>query len=510
MDITLFRSQLRSLDAGRLDDLRAFLAYRGLDTKKAAELLQLLLSDHPVTSDREAADALQVKYGSFRNCKAELVGTVLEWRVLHADNWLAPAMRHLLRAHTLMQWGEPKEAYQLATKVQKQMELKGRYAMARISLELQTALVQRVFPDRASTALRGLTGEMNRLDEDRERLKACTDLYVAIVTLANSSSLLRTEDSVTEYQRLRSEMENLKKSYSDIAFPAWAYRVQAEALLHLFEGDKDAAFLCFKALWERMDTEPRPIEPSEHRFYMFFQSYISMALYAGHYQEAAKANALYGNTIRQHFAANGSLLALHQTFKVLAGLKGEASTTDALNELLVNIRKKVFIKGADFDLMHWDLHISCSVLLILARAAYEQGVFEEGIRTLEYVSKQIKAKNTSAATDLQTLAPIIGLVLTVEQYSNSWKGLLLDAAFGRVSVQNYNLFRRQQDRFPIEWELSRLMYGIASGKKDVTILFRKAADRFEQLRQTCHYYKALMMLFDFEGWVNRHAYPTER
>jgi hypothetical protein len=499
MEIETIRLELLSRSSTQLVDLQGFMNYKGLTKRKSNELLNLLLQTFKPIQDSEAQQNLNITGGSYRNCKAELINVVLEWRALHATDWLAPAMRQLIKAHIQMQWGAAKDAFDSAQKVQTAYELKGHYAIARIALELKSALVQRVFPDDTTNALTVVLDEIDQLAVKADAMKACAIVYAHIGRLTDNSMLLRTKESHQEWRRLSGEMTKLNKKYPDLPFAAWAYKIQGEALLALFKGNVKLAFNCFHQLWNRMNTDANLIDPSDHRFYMFFQSYIELALEAQEWQHALNANELYGLTIKQHFASNKLLMALHETFQVLAQIGRDNSDKDAriqFESLLLKLKQRSSNGQADFNIDNWNLHISANVLLIVVRTAYNYGLYVEAGKILGLV-KRFNAKNASSATDLQAIAPLIELVLILEASKT-----MGEVTFESKCTSCYDFFRKKSQRFPIEMELARLMHGLAFSTKSKKVLFTKTSERLSQLSKTCPYYNAFMLLFNFEGWVN--------
>lgn len=502
MNIELLRHELRKLPNHEQADLRAFVIYRGLEKKLATRLLELLLKTPQPATDQQLAAHLGAPYGSYRNSKTELANTVLEWRAMNATEWPTPELRQLCMAHVQMHWGAVKEARATAQKVQDSSEMLSHFNVARLALELKSTLVQHLKPDNTMLTLSAIIEETDRMTAKAAELNACATIYAHIGRLADQSMLLRNKTGMDVKAMLSRNLSYRILSCEDHPFSAWSYRLQGQAMLALFDGEVKQAFESMHQIWLRLLAHPTPLPASEYRFYQLLQAYIELALKANEWQHALEANALYGTTIRRHFAADPLLMAVHETFQVLAHIGRDSSDARAQAEfrtLIGRLRAGRTVGHADYDLQHWNLHISAYVVLMVIRRAYHLGWYEEATKMLGPI-KMFKAKNISSATDLQDIAPLIDLVLSIET-----AGDVTTASEVKTFASNctacYDHFRKKAKRYPVEMELARLFRGLAHSSKDSKAQFQKTAHRLASLSTTTPYYKALMQMFDFETWV---------
>lgn len=505
MEIELLRAELRNLPTEQLADLRGFAHYRGLGKKKALQLLETLLETSAPVTDRQLAQQLGSAPGSYRNTKAELVNTVLQWRAHTTTEWLAPAMRQLTVAQAQMQMGEPKQAYATAQKVQTEAQHRGQFAMARMALELKATLTPHVFPDNASWELSAVLEEMDTLPRLAEELRRSETLLAHIGRLKEYALLLRSKDGQRTHAGLARDMAALLTRYADIPCAAWVCRMQARAILAQLEGDAQAAFHLMHSAWEHLRTCPYVMPPSEPRFHLFLQSYIILALQTCEWPLALEAIAALGINARQHFATDRVLTAQHQALQTIA-LAGSAGNTQAMEDfraLICQMKDGRDGDGADFDLTHWNPHLAAKAVLLMVRTARDLGQYDAAIRLIATV-KQWKGPQTGPANDLRTIAPLIDLVLTLQREGGP-TGALEVRTFIPNCLSIYDHFRKKAHLYPVEMELARLMRGLAAGSKDPKALYQKTSEKLAQLSTTCHYYRALMQMFDFEAWVSEGA-----
>jgi len=506
MEIELLRAELRGLPTEQLADLRGFALYKGLGRKKALQLMETLLETPAPTTDRQLAAKLTCAAGSYRNTKAELVNTVLQWRALTATEWLAPAMRQLTLAQAQMQLGDPRQALATVQKVQTEAELQGQFAIARMALELKSTLVPHVHPANASKALSAVLEEIDALPRMAEELRRSTMLLAHIGRLMDHALLLRCKAMQNTLAGLNRDMAILLTCYPDIPSAAWVCRLQARAILARLEGDTQVAFHFLHRAWEHLCTCPGIMPPSDPRFLQFLQNYIHLALKVREWPRALEAIAVFGITAERHFPNDRALTAQHHTFQTLALIGGESSEANARSVFRALIGKMKECRsddGACFNLHNWNPHLAANMVLMAVRTAHHLGWYDEAIRLIGTV-KQLNGTHLGTANDIRTIAPLIDLVLTIEREGGP-TGALEVKTFIPNCLSSYDHFRKKTQLYPVEMELARLMRGLAAGSKDPGALFVKTSEKLTNLSATCPYYRALMQMFDFAAWVNARA-----
>lgn len=510
MELDRLRTVLIGLDEEDALDLKAFLAYRGQANRLPCKLFnELMVKDASPTKDR-LLKQLDTTDGAFRTAKAELVKLVLEWRSLNSKGWTSPLLRKLMKSHTLLEWGESKKAYNYALEVQLQAEEHNYYAVARLALELRSALAQRVYPDHSSEQLKHYVDEMARIDGLSKTFKEVTDLYIMVARLADGSMLLRNPTDYNLFNELNAKAQKMQKRMSDLPFNLWAYHMQTLAILAQMQGNMELTHQYFSQLWQQMNVTPRPIPMGDHRFYQFFLSYIETAIRCRDTYHAHDANLLYASAISMYYGNSQKLRALNHLFGNLIELQEmEEDQPDLshLKESICNIHHGRLTDDGDFDLMGWDLYISTSILTLLISTCFENHLWKECGHLLG-LAKRLNAKNTASATDLQTIAPLIGLAVQFEQNATTRNPISANRIFEADANYCYDHFRKQRDHYPIEWELARLFHRLSSGRKPQQKLFNEINGVLENLQQDAPYYHAFMQFFDFGKWIGRHAEPV--
>ncbi|MCF8257274.1 MAG: hypothetical protein K9J06_06955 [Flavobacteriales bacterium] len=486
------------------DDLSAFFAYRGLQSRLAGKLLDGLRNSSGPLDKEEVCQSHDLTDATFRTIKYEMEKTLLEWSILNNNGWVAPHLRNLIASHVLLHWGESQRAWKLAQEVQHQATADSHFAVARLALELRSALVQYVHPDDTSDQFNAIVGEIDELTRTAEVLKTVSRLYVKAGTLTTSSMLLRSAESIGQFEAIVQEFKEVSKQHPDLPFNTWAYHIQTEALLAEMRGEEQHVFRCYDLLWVKMNTDPRPIPLADHRFYQFIQTYILSAISAKAWPKAVEADLAHKTAISEIYGNPPLLKGMNHAFSVLIdiGHQGpDPARLKALSAVIANMARASTNEDGDFNIFKWNLHMASAILPMLLRHCFNLGLLKECEKLLGIVTK-MTARNTSAATDLQAIAPLIFLAVRYGQLSHrSRKPQLFDPQFEARAASAYHHFRRNKELFVIEWELARLFHSLAQGRKDQKALFQRTSDRLAQLSNTCAYYKALMLMFDFEGWV---------
>jgi len=507
-DLPMLSTRLCSLIQGlspqEFEDLSAFFAYRGLQSRLAGKLLDGLRNSSGPLDKAEVCQAHGLTDATFRTIKYEMEKTLLEWSILNNNGWVAPHLRNLIASHVLLHWGESQRAWKLAMEVQHQATHDLHFAVARLALELRSALVQYVHPDDASDQMKVIVGEIDEMTATAELLKAVSRLYVRAATLATASMLLRSDESLHEFEEITQQFNRLNMQHPDLPFNIWAYHIQTEALLAQMRGDGQDAFRCYDLLWVRMNTKPRPIPTADHRYYQFVQTYILNAVNASAWPKAVEANRAHREVITELHGNPPMMLGMNHAFSVLIdiGHQGpDPARLKALSDVIADMARARINANGDFDIFKWNLHMASALLPMMLRHCFGLGLLKECEMLLGIVAK-MTARNTAAATDLQAIAPLILLAVRHGQLSHrSMRPLAADSQFEAQAASAYHHFRRNKDLFAVEWELARLFHSLSQGKKDQRALFQRTSERLAQLSTTCPYYKALMLLFDFEGWV---------
>lgn len=512
MQLLRLLALIKGLSEDDLADLMSFLAYRNQATRLPGRMMACLRQSDRSISKEKLCEQLNITDGSFRTAKTELVRFILEWQSLNRAGWSAPGLRKLIATHTLLEWGEIQQAYRLANQVQEEAERDCRYAVARLALELRSALVQRMHQDDASAQLNKLVKEMDRMNAQAELLRNATSLYAEAATLAEKSMLLRQPEQVEHFLKLEKRSATMTKRETDMPFNLWAYHVQTQAILAQTKGDVQLCYEHLKALWTRMNIPPMPIPLADHRFYQFFLSFINMAIRVEDTLHAHDANLLYLMAIERFYGNDPRLLALNHVFNRLILLQYAQNRAENIYELkstVALLRSGHSSSQGNFNLNDWNLHIVTSALPLLIGVCFKHALFKECGQLLGLI-KLMKAKNSGAVIDLQELAPLIGLVVRYEELLVLRSDRTSDKLFEGGANYCYHYFRKHRNRCPTEWTLSRLFNGLSSGKKSSDCLFGDAKFAFEQLQSETHYFHSMMQIFDFNSWINSHtqAKPT--
>lgn len=506
MEVELLRLELRSLPSDQLADLRGYMTYRGLNRKMSYQLMVLLLQTPAPATDKHLIRQLDAAPGSYRNAKGELENTVLQWRANTSNDWMIPAIRQLTMAHAQMQLGAVDQAYATVQKVQTESEQKGRFALVRMALELKGTLVPHVHPADSSRAMSAVWQEIDEVPRKAEELNRCATLYAHIGRLLDHSMLLRCKKSQQVHAGLQRDLAHLLIVFPDRPSAAWIYRLKSQALLAQFEGNLQAAFHHLHRIWAHIFTHENALHPSEYGYYLFLHAYIPLTLQTRQWPNALETIAIHGASQRHYFAKDKVLCAVQETFQTLAHIGSDNSDTCALSafrSLIGRIKDGKTEEEADFNLHNWNPHLAANMVLMAVRTAYALGWYDEASKLMGTL-KQFKTTNAGPANDLQTIAPLIDLVMTIETAGGTLR-VLGTKTFLPNCLSCYDFFRKKTQDYPIEMELARLMRGLAAGSKDHKKLFQRTAHKLAELRTTCPYYKALMLMFDFEAWVNSGA-----
>jgi hypothetical protein len=503
---------IQGLSSHEFEDLSAFFAYRGLRSRLAGKLLDGLRNSPDPMTKEQVCEAYGITDATFRTVKSEMEKALLEWSILNTDGWVTAHLRNLIASHVLLHWGESQRAWKLAHEVQHQATADSHFAVARLALELRSALVQYVHPDDASNQMNVIVGEIDQLAATAEVLKTVSRLYVKAGTLATSSMLLRSAESIRQFEEISQAFGKLNAQFPDLPFNTWAYHIQTEALLAQMRGDEQHAFRCYDLLWVRMNTDPKPIPVADHRFYQHIQTYILSAISAKAWPKAIEVDLVHKRAIAELYGNPPLLKGMNHAFSVLIDIGHRGPDPARLKELSDVISYMARAKSnanGDFNIFEWNLHMASAMLPLLLRHCFDLGLLKECELLLGLVS-QMTARNTSASTDLQAIAPLIFLAVRHGQLSHgSRKPLVIDPQFEAQAASAYHHFRRNKGLFVIEWELARLFHSLSQGRKDQKALFQKTAAKLSQLSATCPYYMALMLMFDFEGWVESRANGKE-
>ncbi|MCF8463536.1 MAG: hypothetical protein K9G41_01740 [Flavobacteriales bacterium] len=512
MQLLRLLALLKGLSAEDHADLMSFLAYRHQATRLPGRLVTLLRQSDTSITKTAVCKELAITDGSFRTAKTELVRFILEWQSLNSPGWNAPSLRKLIATHTLLEWGETKQAFQLAKQVQVDAELNCNYAVARLALELRSALVQRMYPDDAAIKLKKLMIEMDALNCNTKLLRHITELYVNVATLAEKSMLLREATRIEHFLLLEQQSAKIAKRQNDMPFHLWTYHVQTQAILAQIKGNLPLSYRHLKALWTKMNTPPMHIPMADHRFYQFFLSFIDMAIRAEDTLHAHDANLLYHTAIDRFYGNDPCLLALNHVFDQIILLQYPDNMAQNLSELratIALIHTSQQSKEGNFNLNDWDLYISTATLPLLITTCFKYQLYKECKQLLGF-AKRMNAKNSGAAIDLQGLEPFIGLVVRYEELLLSRADRTSDKLFESDTNYCYHHYRKHQELYPIEWRLSRLFHGLSSGKKATECLFADALFAFERLQSETHYFYSMMQIFDFNSWIYAHAQPKAK
>jgi hypothetical protein len=365
---------IQGLSSHEFEDLSAFFAYRGLRSRLAGKLLDGLRNSPDPMTKEQVCEAYGITDATFRTVKSEMEKALLEWSILNTDGWVTAHLRNLIASHVLLHWGESQRAWKLAHEVQHQATADSHFAVARLALELRSALVQYVHPDDASNQMNVIVGEIDQLAATAEVLKTVSRLYVKAGTLATSSMLLRSAESIRQFEEISQAFGKLNAQFPDLPFNTWAYHIQTEALLAQMRGDEQHAFRCYDLLWVRMNTDPKPIPVADHRFYQHIQTYILSAISAKAWPKAIEVDLVHKRAIAELYGNPPLLKGMNHAFSVLIDIGHRGPDPARLKELSDVISYMARAKSnanGDFNIFEWNLHMASAMLPLLLRHCFD-------------------------------------------------------------------------------------------------------------------------------------------
>lgn len=507
MNLSRLLALIDGLRPHQRTDLMAFLVYRQQATALPGRLLVYFLNTDRHATKADACLALKITDGSFRTGKSELVKLIVAWRSLNTTSGNAPELHRLLAAQTFLEWGETKQALKLTDTLQQQAECESRYAMARLGLELRSAMVLRSFGSEEEKEMKFLMQEKDRLDQQDSLLARSSHLYAKMAALLRKGTLLRLPERLAMLHAIETELNQNEASATALNLYQWAFHVQTQALVAHTNGDTDRAHASLLPLWLRLRALKSLDAMCDQRFFRFFLHFIELGIRCGDMDNAYVANCTFRCITVRYYGSDQRLLALHQVFADLILLQCSSNIIKCHNGIrkTVNLLHKAGSdEDRDFDISGWEPYMRAAALPLLIQTCFDQQLLKEAAQLIG-MARLLNGSNTGTIIDLQALAPLIYLAIRYETLLLARADRSTDTYFEADTLYCYHHFRKHQTTHPIEWTLTRLFYGLYSGKKTPDLLFSETSSAMAQHSHQCHYFGALMLIFDFNSWIGKHA-----
>jgi hypothetical protein len=504
MELDRLKALVHGLPPDALADLQGFLAYRQQANRLPGQLLlSIALPDTP-TNKQQMCQLLNITDGSFRTAKSELLQSILQWHALNGKGWSTPLLRMLVDVHTLIDWNEIDTAKRVARKLKQQAEEDGRLSIAALTLELCSQLEEQN-PDRHSSS------EHEQLRLDAQRLKAATGLHRQLSKICNEvnnlkspSMLLRTPERISLHAQLQLQAQAILQSHAHLPLNAFSLLHQSLATLAHMNGDTALAYHHLQLVWKQMNHNGKAVPLADYRHHHYFPMLIKLALHNQDYATALDVNRLHHAAIDQFHGNCPSAQAHNQLFSQIIALHRLGPSEQPLQQLSKSVNLLMQANASaqgTYDINQWKPDISATLLELAIRCCFQHGLYKECERLLA-LTGQLHASNNGSMADLRSIAPLISLAVQYRRLTTLHINPMADRTFESHANYAYDHFRKIKQHHPIEWELARLFRALNSGKRATQLLFADTRQAMAFLRNKTSYYKALMLLFDFEKWTH--------
>lgn len=503
MKLARLKALIIGLTPPELSDLYKFLKYRNLEDRLPGKLLHILSQENGDSDKDVICSLLKITDGSFRTAKSELSSNLLRWRAVNARGWHAQLLRKLTDVYNLLDLGEYKKAYALATELQQKAEKDGQFPIAIMVCELRTSLLPMTGSNLTEHVFSNLQEELKRLKHMQREIKKTEVLLAQVTTLQCTTFFLRNEVHLQHAQTLQRQLTHLPPLFHTAIPHIHTQLIHSWAGLLQMQGAIDNAYMLMLQHWKEIDRATLPLPLADHRYHPYFFRLIEFAIHCHDWETAMEINLLHQAAIDRYHGNLPQANALNLFLNHLINLDRHGATKQEMAELYQTVQltmKAHQCHNLHLDLQQWDTHICASILALAIVSCFDHGMYKECDRLLGLV-KQLNPTASGMALDLQIISPLIQLAVLVQHHQNSLMDITTDRFFESRTNYAYDYFRKTKNTAPIEWHLARLFNGISAGKKDLRLLFSDMEIQLEQLKTECTYYNAFMQLFNFEKWI---------